>query len=196
MPSLVLSRPESPVSNMSRWHKTKAVTQSSEPGDNGGLPNGGVFDAPSNLNLDSTAYPNLWGLSGGTAAYRSNQDDVLDQGWQPDYAGQYGIKFAEAKGIDPNTQRETVPGSADLGMTRDTGGTVGTDRIIMSDGPVTGKSHDWSDQRDKVYQANPNYSGPVTGGPDYAQRLAMTFMASQAVAFSEQASAEALVSSV
>jgi hypothetical protein len=150
---------------------------------------GDIFDTPSTIELGSTANPDLTGLGGGVAAYRGNQGDM--------YPIDYHLQFANGPGIQPSYQNTNpAPGSADLTAPRDQGGPAGTSRIIQSDGPVTGNGSQWTGLRGELYQPNPNYAGPGTGGPDYAQTLASTYQASQAQLFSELASASAMVSAV
>jgi hypothetical protein len=154
------------------------------------------YDFPSDWDLNSADYPVLTGLGGGVAAYRSNQSEQF-QSDNPDYAGEYRLGFENAPGIRPGyNELNPAPGSTSLIAPRNSGETVGTDRIIQSDGPVTGKNSEFTGLRSALYTPNPNYSGPVTGGPDYAQQLAATYFASLAQLYSAEASASALVSAV
>lgn len=150
------------------------------------------FDFPSRIDLDSVSYPELNGLGGGVSAYRDSQAYQF-QSDNPAYAGEYQLGYLNAPGIVmPNADlRHDIIGRED-----DDGRNPGTNRIIHSIGPVTGRDNGFSGIRDELVQPNPGYAGPVSGGSDYAQQLAASYFASQALAYSEQASAQAMVSAV
>lgn len=149
-------------------------------------PNTG-FDLPSDVDLSSVAYPELYGAGGGVAAYRGPASAV---------AGDDVLAFQAAPGIDPERRDlNTAPGSVDLIEPRDTGGVPGTDTILASIGPVTGDGTEYLDGRARLNTPNPSYAGAVTGGPDFNQQAAQAYAASQAKLYSDQASASALLAS-
>lgn len=156
------------------------------------------FDLPSSVDLTSVAYPVPTGLGGGVAAYRGNQADQF-QSDNPGYAGEYELGFMDATGIVPGyNELNPAPGSASLLAPRGTagGGQPGTNRIIHSEGPVSGVGSEFSGLQAALNAPNPQYAGPVSGGADYSQQLAASYFAAQAIQFSEQASASAMVSAV
>jgi len=117
----------------------------------------------------------------------------------PFNVGSYGVAFMDAPAITPSmTQLNPAPGSVNLEQPRDTPFFApGTNRIIHSTGPVTGAGSERYDGDRAEIGSNPvGQGGPVTGGPDYAQQLALTFQAAQNIAYSQQAAASALVSAV
>lgn len=178
--------------------KLAATADSHAFGDSlGGWPNGGIFDFPSELMLESTADPILSGLGGGTAAYRGNKSEQF-QDDDPAYAGNYELKFNYPNSVLPTAQPMAVPGSVDLEAPRNIGGIIGTQKLIASNGPVTGAqtNANWSNSRDLGHIPNPNYDGPVGGGPDQGQKIAAAYYASQWDQFSAQANAEALIASL
>lgn len=148
-------------------------------------PNTG-YDLPSG---DTEIYPSeqepdFTGLSGGVS-YRSNSADLFDG---------TGLGYLNNPGPESiPTFQAPAPGSVDLSAARYDNGIPGTDRIIHSDGPVSGDGTEFNDGRAVLNTPNPGYAGPVTGGPDYAQTAAANYFASQAQQYSAQASAEALL---
>lgn len=162
---------------------------------------GETFEAPNQVDLDSVSYPDFEaiGLDGSVVSYRGNQSEefVNDRAY-PDYVGDYKLGFMDAPGL-PTVYQGLNPaaGSADLEAPRDIGSVPGTDSIIQSDGPVTGRNSNWTGERGELQSQNPNYFGPNVGGADYAQQLAVThFFAQQAEMFSQQAAASALVAAI
>lgn len=162
-----------------------------------------TFAFPSPVDLaDEVAYPELTGqgLGGGVSAYRSNTGELFQES-APEYAGQYLPGFENAAGtLFDNSSTAPAPGSQDLIAARDTGGVSGTNRLIRSVGPVTGEGADggnsWTGNRAELYQSNPNYAGPVVGGPDYANALGSAHYADTLAGYSEIASTSAMVSAV
>lgn len=117
----------------------------------------------------------------------------------PFNVGAYQLQFMDAPAITPSmTQLNPAPGSVNLEQPMDTPFFApGTNRIIHSKGPVTGTYVERYDgDRAEIGSIPAGQGGPVTGGPDYAQQLALTFQAAQNIAYSQQAAAQALVSSV
>lgn len=117
----------------------------------------------------------------------------------PFNVGAYGLGFMDAPALTPtHASLNPAPGSVDLIQPRQTPYFPnGTNRLIHSKGPVTGvyvERYDGS--RQEIGRVPTGQGGPVTGGPDYAQQLAQTFMAAQAQAYSSYAQASALVSAV
>lgn len=155
------------------------------------------FDFPGTLEFEDTNEPVLTGAGGGVATYRGNQSEQF-QSDNPAYAGEYHLGYENAIGLPAPVAQSTAPapGSTDLVVARTTGGVAGTNRIIQSDGPVTGRDNPFSGLQGDLFTPNPNYNGPVSGGQDYSQQLANAYFASQATLFSEQASAQALISAV
>lgn len=119
----------------------------------------------------------------------------------PLWAGEYALGFL-ANPLPAPTYNPTnpAPGSVDLERPSDTPFFApGTNRLIHSIGPVTGNGGSegrWDGSRATIGRAPTGQGGPVTGGPDYAQQLALTFQAAQNIAYSQQAAASALVSAV
>jgi len=113
--------------------------------------------------------------------------------------GDYQLGFVNAPLPTPNyAPLNPAPGSVDLERPRDTPFFApGTNRLIHSKGPVTGVYTERFDgERAVIGSQTPGQGGPVTGGPDYAQQLALTFQAAQNIAYSQQATAQALVSAI
>lgn len=157
-----------------------------------------TYDLPNELMLDSTASPTLDGLGGGTAAYRGNKSEQFQQD-DPGYAGGYQLAFAHPKSLVPTPFRPApAPGSSDLDAPRNVGGYVGTQKLIDSEGPVTGEAsnHDWSNTRHVLPQFSAGYEGPVTGGPDTGQKIAAAYYASQLQEYSAMANAQALLAAI
>lgn len=159
-----------------------------------------TFAFPSDVTLDDPVYPEFTGIAGGPSAYRSNTGEVFQSG-NPEYAGEYFPGFQNDPGTVANpAPLNPAPGSVDLAVPRETGGVAGTNRLIKSEGPVDGAGADlgitWTGDQGDLYRPNPNYHGPVVGGPDYAQQLGNAFYADQLAGFSEIAATAALVSAV
>lgn len=157
-----------------------------------------TYDLPSELMLDSTASPTLDGLGGGTAAYRGNKSEQFQQD-DPGYAGGYQLGFANPGGYQPTAERiPPAPGSSDLDAPRNIGGIIGAQRLINSEGPVTGEpsNHDWSNTRFVLPQFSADYDGPVSGGPDSGQKIAAAYYASQLQEYSAMANAQALLAAI
>jgi hypothetical protein len=143
------------------------------------------------------SYPENQGIADGVSEYRSNTGELF-QAANPEYAGTYELQFMDSPGAAP-AYAEQVPaaGSSSLSAPRNSGEITGTNRLIKSTGPVSGHNGDaWTGERAALNKPNPNYGGPVTGGPDYASSLANSYFAQQANYFSEQASAAAMVAAV
>lgn len=155
-----------------------------------------TFDLPAARELtDEVAYPEL-----PVTAYRSNTGELF-QNAAPEYAGKYELGFENAPGVlFDNSSTAPAPGSTDLSAPRYDGGVSGTNRIIRSDGPVGGEGTDggttWSGNRADLYRSNPNYNGPVVGGPDYANALGAAYFADTYAGYSEIAATSAMVSAV
>lgn len=156
------------------------------------------FDLPSPDELvDEVAYPDFV-PNNGPSEYRANTGEVFQEG-NPDYAGTYALDFMNEPGILPSfTENTPAPGSQSLVAPRNADEIAGTNTIIKSDGPVRSETTDtWSGDRAALYRSNPNYGGPVQGGPDYATGMQAAYFQSQALAaFSEAASNSAMVSAV
>jgi hypothetical protein len=156
-----------------------------------------TWDGPTASDIDEVSYPENVGIADGVSEYRSNTGEVFQQG-NPEYAGTYELGFMNAPGTQPGySELQPQAGSSSLSAPRNAGEITGTNRLIQSTGPVSGTDGDqWSGVRAELNKPNPNYGGPVTGGPDYAASLASSYFAQQANYFSEQASAAAMVSAV
>jgi hypothetical protein len=155
------------------------------------------FDLPTATDLDEVSYPEFHGVEDGPSEYRSNTAEVFQAG-NPEYAGVYELGFNNDPGIAP-TYSELAPsvGSSSLSASRNSGEVVGTNRLIQSTGPVSGTDGDrWTGERAALYKPNPNYGGPVSGGPDVAAGIHAAYFQSQAQYFSQQASDAAMVSAV
>ena len=150
------------------------------------------FDTPRLVEMNTPSYPEFTGVSNGPSAYRSFQDSV-SQDWIPSQVGQYKLGFMNAPGIQPLGTNNLYQ---DLIRPRESNSVVGTDRIIQSIGPVSGRNSNMSGIQADLNTPNPNYSGPVTGGGDYSQILAANQQASLAIQISEMASASALIASI
>jgi hypothetical protein len=155
-----------------------------------------TFDLPAARELtDEVAYPEL-----PVSAYRSNTGELF-QDSAPEYAGTYALGFENSPGVlYDNSSVAPAPGSTDLAAPRYDGGVSGTNRIIRSDGPVAGHGTDggesWTGNRADLYRSNPNYNGPVVGGPDYANSLGSAYFADTMAGYSEIAATSAMVSAV
>lgn len=154
-----------------------------------------TFDLPAARELtDEVAYPEL-----PVTAYRSNTGEV-HQASAPEYAGQYQLEFMNAPGVlFDNSSYSPAPGSEDLIAPRYEGGVSGTNRIIKSEGPVKSGNPNgdtWTGNRAALNRPNPNYAGPVVGGPDYANSLGAAYYADTMAGYSEIASTSAMVSAV
>ena len=155
-----------------------------------------TFDHPAATELmDEVAYPEL-----PVSAYRSNTGELFQDG-APQYAGKYELAFMDAPGVlFDNSSYSPAPGSEDLIAPRFADGVGGTNRIIKSEGPVSGSGSDggttWSGNRAELNRPNPNYAGPVVGGPDYANSLGAAYYADTLAGYSEIASTSAMVSAV
>lgn len=158
---------------------------------------GDRFDLPTASDDDMVSYPENHGIADGVSEYRSNTGELF-QGANPEYAGQYELQYMEASGAMPSySELQPAAGSASLSAPRNSGEVTGTNRLIKSMGPVSGTDGDnWTGERAALNKPNPNYGGPVSGGPDYASSLANSYFAQQANYFSEQASAAAMVAAV
>lgn len=158
---------------------------------------GDRFDLPTATDIDEVAYPETHGIADGVSEYRSNTGELFQQG-NPEYAGEYELGFMNASGSMPGySELQPAAGSSSLTAPRNTGENTGTNNLIHSKGPVSGTDGDqWSGVRAALNRPNPNYGGPVTGGPDYAASVANAYFAQQANYFSEQASAAALVAAL
>jgi hypothetical protein len=178
----------------------QAVLESPDFGNNlQGFPKD-TYDLPNELMLDSTASPTLDGLGGGTAAYRGNKSEQFQQD-DPGYAGGYQLQFANPQAYRPTQARQApAPGSVDLDAPRDSGPDImiGSQRLINSEGPVTGESsnHNWSNTRHVLPQFSADYDGPVSGGPDSGQKIAAAYYASQLQEYSAMANAQALLAAI
>ena len=155
------------------------------------------FDLPTASDDDQVSYPENQGIADGVSEYRSNTGEVF-QASNPEYAGEYELQFMNAAGTTPSySELEPAAGSSSLSAPRNSGEVTGTNRQIKSTGPVTGHDGDrWTGVRAELNRPNPNYGGPVSGGPDYSASLANAYFAQQANYFSEQASAAAMVAAV
>jgi hypothetical protein len=158
------------------------------------------FPAPDDELTDEVVYPELTGVGGGVSAYRSNTGEVF-QGSAPEYAGRYQLDYMNAPGVlFDNSSYAPAPGSQDLIAPRYDGGVSGTNRLINSDGPVTGEGSDggqsWTGERAELNRPNPNYGGPVVGGPDYSNSLGAAYYADTLAGYSEIAATSAMVSAV
>lgn len=158
---------------------------------------GDRFDLPTASDIDEVSYPENRGVADGVSEYRSNTGELFQQG-NPGYAGEYELSFMDAAGAMPGySELQPAAGSSSLSAPRNAGENTGTNRQIKSTGPVSGTDGDqWSGVRAELNKPNPNYGGPVTGGPDYASSLANSYFAQQANYFSEQMSAAAMVAAV
>lgn len=162
-----------------------------------------TFDFPTTSNLlDEVAYPELtdMGIGGGVEAYRSNTGELF-QDSAPEYAGTYTPGFENSPGVlYDNSSYTPAPGSQDLSAPRSDGGVPGTNRLIRSQGPVTGEGSDggqsWTGNRAELHRPNPNYAGPVVGGPDYSNSLGAAYYADTLAGYSEISATSAMVSAV
>lgn len=164
-----------------------------------GYPNE-TFDLPSQVDLDDPIYPEFTGISAGPSEWRSNTGELFQED-APEYAGKYEVGFENEVGSSfKNESLNPAPGSVDLIAPMDTGSIPGTNRLIKSDGPVDGAGADqgitWTGEQGDLYKPNPNYSGPVAGGPDYANSLARAYYADQNDGFSQIDATSSMVSAV
>lgn len=156
------------------------------------------FDLPSvDEPVDEVAYPD-YVPHNGPSEHRANTGELFQEG-NPDYAGTYALDFMNEPGQLPGfAELAPAPGSESLSAPRNSDEVPGTNTIIHSEGPVRSTTTDtWSGTRADLYRSNPNYGGPVAGGPDYAQGMQAAFFQQQALAaYSEAASNAAMVSAV
>jgi hypothetical protein len=155
------------------------------------------FDLPTATDDDEVSYPEFHGVADGVSEYRSNTGELFQTG-NPEYAGQYELQYENDPGIAPTyTELVAAPGSSSLVAPRNAGEITGTNRLLKSDGPVDGTDGDrWTGDRAALHKPNPNYGGPVTGGPDYATQLHNAYFASVAAHYSQAASDSAMVAAV
>lgn len=158
---------------------------------------GDRFDLPTASDEDEVSYPETHGIADGVSEYRSNTGELF-QPANPEYAGEYELKYRNDAGVMPfYSELQPSAGSSSLSAPRNSGENTGTNRVIHSTGPVSGTDGDrWTGDRAELNKPNPNYGGPVSGGPDYSASLANSYFAQQANYFSEQASAAAMVAAV
>ena len=134
------------------------------------------------------------GLGGGVGAYRGNESEQF-QNDLPNYVGHYQLGFMNEPGLE-TVYVGVAPaiGSTDLAFPRDTGSVPGTDRIIHSVGPVSGRNSNWTGLRNVNHTPAPGVTGPVVGGADYATQLAASQAAAISVAITEAQSSANLIS--
>lgn len=149
------------------------------------------FDFPNTVDLDSTSYPEFHGVEDGPSAFRANTGEMF-QDAAPEYAGRYEPGFLNQPGAVPaQAFLAPAPGSQDLSAPRDSGGVAGTNRLLLSAGPVDGAAADaWTASRADLHTAVVGTAGPVAGGPDYGHQLNAAYYAQAQAQFS-QAQAEA-----
>lgn len=170
---------------------TRPLPQPSTAGEYGRPAEG--FDFPSQVDLDSTAYPEYTGPDGGPEAHRGVTGALFQSDpSMPADLGLYQLDYLEVSGAAPAQQfLAPAPGSVDLVMARESGGVAGTNRIIHSVGPVDGAMGDgWTGTRTDLHRLIPQSDGPVTGGPDYGHTAMAAYYSVAQAAFS-QAAAEA-----
>jgi hypothetical protein len=155
------------------------------------------FDFPNTVDLDSVSYPEFHGAADGPAAHRGITGEKF-QDENPEYAGRYELGFLNQPGELPSqTYLAPAPGSQDLVAPRDAGGTAGTNRVILSDGPVDGHISDaWSSARTDLHTPQVGTAGPVSGGPDYGHQLNAAYYAQAQAQFSVAAAEAAMVAAV
>lgn len=149
-------------------------------------------DAVSITPANSDGVPQPYTFQGNMGALNEFEEQY------PDYAGTYALAFMNVPLPSPTmSSLNPAPGSVDLREPSSTPKFApGTNRLIKSAGPVRNDNTPFSGNIANLYRETPGQNGPVTGGADYAQQLAATFFASQNLAYSQQASAQALVSAV
>lgn len=127
-----------------------------------------------------------------------NYSNNIFQDTAPDYAGQYGVGFADTRGPLPSHSYSIIagPGDVDVSVPRDVGSVSAPNRSVRVMGPVSGDGTNYTGLIAKLKTINPNTDGPVTGGEDYSVKLSASYWASQQATFSQAAAAQALISAV
>jgi hypothetical protein len=152
---------------------------------------GETFDGPSGADLDDNNIPDFLTDTASHSEFYSNTGDLF-QGTHTMAEGYYQLGYLEAPGV-LETAQNIVPaaGSSDLTMPRNTGGIPGTNRTILSDGPVTGTpDNQWTNHRTSTRAEHVGLNGPVIGGADTGHGVANAYYAQQNAMYS-QANAEA-----
>lgn len=154
---------------------------------------------PSELTLDDANYPDLMGIEDSPSQWRSNTGELFQEG-NPQYNRPYHPEYHDDVGITPQNEYSSVipaVGSVDLAFPRQQGGVPGTNRILLGEGPVTGEDYsNWTGQQTALHRPNPNYNGPVVGGPDYSNQLSAAYFQQQAAQYAQAYSEAAMVSAV
>ena len=160
---------------------------------------GETFDLPATVETDPEPQPEFTGIGGGVSEFRSTTGQLFQED-NPAYAGTYTPGFQDSPGtVQAPTPIAPAPGSTDLAAPRESGRVPGTNRLINSQGPVLGDGAEhgrWTGSRVEANKPNMQYSGPVSGGPDYANSLGAAYFTAQQAAYSEQAANAAMVSAV
>jgi hypothetical protein len=151
----------------------------------------------------SAWYPEFAGESpDGFYAPGGYLDDVMQDRHPdafPDYLGHSGVTRYDNRGIAPDNSASSIiasDGTPDMLTPRDIGGYAGTNNTLRMAGPVGGGDNVYSGYIAKMPSPRPGVNGPVSGGSDYANQLAISQYASQAVLLSQEAAISALVSAV
>lgn len=157
---------------------------------------GESFDFPRMVDTSDPVGVSELTEAGDGSPFRGVVDDRF-QATNPDYAGEYHPGFVYGHNPVPQyAPTNPAPGSVDLAFARNTGEVTGTDRLITNDGPVGGGNSEWTGQQGRMNFSNPNYAGPVTGGPDYSQQLSAAYFQSVAVQAAQEYANAAMVSAV
>lgn len=155
------------------------------------------FDFPNAVALDSVAYPDFTGPDGGPEAHRAVTGETF-QATNPEYAGAYALGYLDAPGAPVSAAfLAPAPGSVDLSAARDAGAVPGTNRLIHSEGPVTGSPFvGWTGTRTDLHKPIAQVDGPVTGGPDYGRTLTAAYYGQAQAAYSQAAAEAAMVAAL
>jgi len=156
-----------------------------------------TFDSPSAVNLDDTTIPDYLTGNGEVSAYRSNTGDLFQE--THSFAdGVYQLDYLDVPGeFVTATELAPAPGSANLIAPRDTGGIPGTNRLIHSQGPVTGTpDNQWTGERTRTVAQAVGMNGPVIGGADVGHGVSNAYYAQQNAMYSQAAAEAALMAAI
>lgn len=157
------------------------------------------YDFPNQVDLDSTSYPEFHGVEDGPSAHRANTAETFQNAPEvPEYAGKYELGYLDQPGAAPSTAYlAPAPGSQDLAAPRDSGGVAGTNRQILSVGPVDGHISDgWTNSRADLHTPQVGTAGPVVGGPDHGHMVNAAYYAQAQAQFSQAAAEAAMVAAL
>lgn len=161
-----------------------------------GYPNE-TFDYPSTVELDDANIPDYLTGDGSPSAFRSDTGNLFQE-THTAAEGRYQLDYLDEVGTQVSAQN-LVPaaGSSDLTFARDTGGIPGTNRVIHSEGPVTGTPDVfWTGHRTQTQAERVGLNGPVVGGADVGHGVSNAYYAQQNAMYSQAAAEASLMAAI